>query len=234
MRLVNRFSYRNITLDNYKYIIACFCIILAVSITSTSCSDKRDNTRSEDKPHFVVKKRADGTISTISQVDSAGIINGNRVSYFEDGKTLYSKHTYVNGLKNGPSVYYYKNGQLAQSSNYANGKKHGITRKYYKSGKKLAVYEHMHGKPIPGLKEYKEGGSLITAYPEVNIREINLLSSKNRIDLEIACTMKSNSIKYYLQEEKDGKENRIYIISEKGALKRQFFIKPGNTLNTSI
>lgn len=95
----------------------------------------------ESQPEIVIKKRSDGTISPANQVDDFGKVHGIRVTYYEDGKTVYSKHTFLHGRKHGPSNWYYINGQVFKETNFENGKRQGITTMYYKNGDLLAVYE---------------------------------------------------------------------------------------------
>jgi antitoxin component YwqK of YwqJK toxin-antitoxin module len=105
-------------------------------------------------PELVVKRRGDGTISSVNQVNELGQVDGTRVTYFPDGKTVYSKLSFRNGIKHGLAVTYYNNGQVFEMATFENGEKHGPQRKFYKTGELLAEYDYEHGHALPGLKEY--------------------------------------------------------------------------------
>ncbi len=130
---------------------------------------------------------------------------------------------------------YYKNGQVIKHSTYKDGKKHGLSRKFYKNGNLQAEFDCENGNILPGLKEYNMDGSLETDYPEVNFREIDLLASKNRIDLEISCTKERSGIRYFiLNEEEGGSQSWVYLITERGLASLQYYVKPGNILEKTI
>ena len=147
-------------------------------ILSFSCSRSNDNeppTVNESKPEIIIKRRDDGTLSSINQVENGGIVNGIRTTFYRDGKTIYSKLTFKHGIKHGTCIRYYKNGQIFEHASYSDGKKDGLSRKYYKDGKLLSECGYEKGNPKPGLKEYKKDGTLISTYPEVNFTEVDYL-----------------------------------------------------------
>lgn len=161
-------------------------------------------------------------------------VHGTRITYFRDGKTVSSKLSFEHGLKQGPCVKYYKNGQIFEYASFENGERHGAHRKYYKSGELLAEYAYDQGHPLPGLKEYELDGTLVSNYPTVGFREIDNLASRNRIDLEISCSQKGGKMKYFLLTEENGEKNRVYLITENGSATMQFYIQPGETLNRKV
>lgn len=207
-------------------------LIFLTSCTNTSESEDADETGS--KPEVVIKKRDDGTLSSVNQVDEMGLGHGLRVTYFDDGKTIYSRISLSHGLKQGPSIRYYRNGQIFEHANFELGKKQGLTRKYHKNGALLSECEYEAGHPKPGLKEYREDGSLISSYPEVTFKESKLLSTRNRVDLQMSCRHTVNGVKYYRIKEDQGKPGRIYLISEHNAASMQFYVRPGETLHEDI
>jgi antitoxin component YwqK of YwqJK toxin-antitoxin module len=83
-----------------------------------------------------------------------------RVTYYRDGKTVYSRVSFEYGIKQGPCIKYYHNGQVFEHINFKDGERHGLCRKYHKNGQLLAEYEN--GIALPGLKEYSPEGALIT------------------------------------------------------------------------
>jgi antitoxin component YwqK of YwqJK toxin-antitoxin module len=209
-------------------------LILIVSFSCFRSTDIDEDTAGEGKPKTIVKKRNDGTLSSVNQVDEEGRVNGVRVTYYADGKTIHSKFTFSHGIKQGPSVRYYENGQVFEHAGFKDGEKNGLTRKYYKNGTLLSECEYMNGKVLPGLKEYDMDGEMITSYPEIQFTKIDHLVTRDRIDLEISCVEKNRGVKYYLLKQENGKPNRTYLISENSTTLMQFYVKPGETLNRSI
>ena len=55
-------------------------------------------------------------------MDEQGIVHGLRVTWYSDGKIVYSKLTLNHGIKNGPYIRYYKNGQIFEHTQYREGK----------------------------------------------------------------------------------------------------------------
>ena len=213
--------------------------VLLLLILSVSFSCKRSHSGeevigSESKPETVIKRRSDGTVSSVNQVNDNNRVHGIRATYYEDGKTLYSKQTFSHGKKQGPATWYYKNGQLFKQTNFEDGKRHGTTRVYYKSGKLSAEFESEHGNVLPGLKEYNEDGTLVTSYPDVKFRELDFLASKNRLDLEIYCTKNRSGVKYFILHEKDGETSRVYLITEHDSALLQYYVNPGEELNKRV
>jgi antitoxin component YwqK of YwqJK toxin-antitoxin module len=218
---------------NYTHSVL-ISLILWLSFSGVQTCKKRADISPELSPGTVVRKRDDGSISSVNQVDDMGRVHGIRVTYYADGRTIHSKVTVNHGRKHGPSLKYYANKQVFEHSSYEVGKKHGLTRKYYKNGNLQAELEYEHGRVNPGLKEYDKDGSLVTAYPDVVFREINQLASKNIIDLEMFCTEKRRSIKFYLLKHELTKTDRIYLITENASASMRFYLKPGDLLNERI
>jgi hypothetical protein len=193
-----------------------------------------EETSDKSQVETVIKRRDDGTRSSVNQVDANGMVHGMRVTYYPDGKTIYSKHSFDHAVKQGPSVWYYRSGQVFKHINYKDGKKDGPARVYYKNGNLTAEFEYKNGKVLPGMKEYDREGKLVTGYPDIAFREIDQLAAKNRIDLEVFCAERKRGVKYFLIEENEGKESRTYLISENSAALMQFYVKPGDQLIKKI
>jgi len=222
-------------------VLLALAMFLAPGILSCSGSEDPGGNGSKNQmadrnseSEIVVKRREDGTISSANQVNELGQVHGTRLTYFPDGKTVYSKLTFRNGIKDGLSVKYYDNGKVFEMATFENGEKHGPQRKYYKTGELLAVYDYEHGHALPGLKEYTPDGTLIKEYPEVYFREIDHLAARSRIDLEISCTWKKGKMKYFVLQKEGGQTNRVYLITENGSTTMQFYIPPGETLEKQV
>lgn len=111
----------------------------------------------DTEKEVIIKRRNDGTLSSVNQVVENGVVHGLRVTYYSDGKTVHSKLTFNYGIRNGPSIRYYRNGQIFEHTTYRDGKKHGLTRKYYKNGNVMAEFYHEEGNALPGLKKRENG-----------------------------------------------------------------------------
>ena len=209
-------------------------LLILLNLSCTDSNDRNVDELNDSQPEIIIKRRDDGTLSSINHVEDGGIVNGIRITYYKDGKTIYSKLTFKHGIKHGTCMRYYKNGQIFEHASYKDGKKDGLTRKYYKDGNLLSECGYEKGNPKPGLKEYKKDGTLVTSYPAVNFREINLLESKNRIDLEISCTKKSEGVKFYLLEHDGEKTGRIYLITENGSASQRYYVRPGEMMDKKI
>ena len=220
----------------YIYQMKAYCIVLTI-LLCFSCNRVSENKEEKDldkRSRTVVKKRDDGTLSSVNQVDEIGRVHGVRVTYFADGKTIYTKLTFDHGKKHGPSIRYYNNGQIYEHASFENGEKHGLTKKYHKNGKLLAEFEYNQGIAMVGLKEYDKEGELINSYPTVEFKEVNHLASNDKIDLEIHCSKPYNGTKYFLITGENKKANRTYLITEKGFALLQFYLAPGEVLSKKI
>lgn len=209
-------------------------IILPLIFSCSQSSEIKENTASGNEPETVIKRRDDGSVSSVNQVNENNRVHGIRATYYGDGKTLYSKQTFVNGKKHGPATWYYMDGQIYKQTNFKDGKRDGLTRIYYKDGCLSAEFEAENGNNLPGLKEYKEDGSLVTSYPDIRFRELDFLASKNRLDLEISCTKKRSGVKFFILHEKEGETSRVYLITEDDKALLQFYVKPGKALDRKV
>jgi len=209
-------------------------LMLLFSFSCFRSSREDDDAVSENKPEIVIKKRDDGTISSVNQVVDGRIVHGIRTTYYGDGRTIYSKQTFDYGVKQGPATWYYMNGGVFKQTNFKNGKRQGLTRVYYKNGKLLAEFESEKGIVRPGLKEYTIDGELITSYPGIEFREIDRLASNNRVDLEISCTKRKSGVKFYILKEENGIMDRVYLITENDGALLQYYVKPGEVLSRKV
>ena len=212
-------------------------VVLLLTIACGSCQRDPDtgiDPAGDSQNEVIIKRRTDGTLSSVNQVDEMGWVHGLRVTYYRDGKTIFSKTVLEHGIKNGPFIRYYKNGQKFEHTSYRNGKKHGPSRKYYKNGRLMAEFTYGNGYILPGLKEYDRKGKLVSDYPEIRFKEEDHLESRSRVDLIVSPNPEYPGIKYYLKQRNNGKEERIYLISEKGVALTQHYIQPGSSLKKKV
>jgi antitoxin component YwqK of YwqJK toxin-antitoxin module len=82
-------------------------LVLSASFSCMRSANVEEVATNESKPENVVKRRSDGTVSSVNQVNENNRVHGIRATYYEDGKTLYSKQTFDKGKKQGPATWYY-------------------------------------------------------------------------------------------------------------------------------
>jgi len=109
-------------------------ILLTAGLAACGTGNKEDQTDQKEDSSIVKKRRDDGTLSSINPLDTDGYIDGVKINFYEDGKTVHSRITYEHGRKQGPALWYYKNGQVHEHTAYYFGRKHGLTKKYYDTG----------------------------------------------------------------------------------------------------
>jgi len=213
--------------------------ILLFMMLLTACSCHRSSPGEgaavrDDGDSLVFRKRDDGTISSVNQVDEEGKVNGIRVTYYQDGKTVYSKQSFQHGIKQGPAAFFYTNGQIFKQTNFEDGQRQGLTKVYYRDGSLAAEFESEQGQVLPGLKEYDRSGRLLAEYPGVEFLEIDHLASLNRMDLEISCTKRNSGVKFYKLNYENGDTSRVYLITENDRALLQYYVKPGEELHEQI
>jgi len=140
-------------------------LAMIVVLAITGCNSGQNNRTgdSAEDSGVVIKRRDDGTKSSAGKVDEKGYVHGVLVNFYEDGKTVHSRITYEHGSKQGPAVWYYKNGQVYEHTGYAEGKKQGPTKRYYENGNLMEELTYEAGEVVPGsVKKYSPSGKLIT------------------------------------------------------------------------
>jgi antitoxin component YwqK of YwqJK toxin-antitoxin module len=140
-------------------------ILVFISISAGCGSEKKDQQNTSgnlEETELVRRHRDDGTLSSISQTDDEGYLHGIRVNYYEDGKTIHSKVTYVHGRKHGPAVWYYKSGQIYERTHFHYGRREGVTKRYYEDGTLMEEVTYSQGEEMPGKKQYNREGELIS------------------------------------------------------------------------
>lgn len=209
-------------------------LMLPLIFSCSQSPNRNELIAGELEPKTVVKRRDDGTISSVNQVNDNNRVHGTRITYYGDGKTIYSKLTFSHGKKQGPAAWYYISGQVFKLTNFEDGKRQGLTRIYYKDGSLSAEFESDGGNVLPGLKEYNRDGTLVTSYPEIKFTEIDLISSKSRVDLQIYCTKKRSGVKFFILKEENGTTSRVYLITENDSALLQYYVNPGEVLNRKV
>lgn len=79
---------------------------------------------------------------------------------FDADNNLKWEYTYKNGVRNGPSITYFENGQIAGEINFVDGKMEGLFKAYYESGKLKMEAIYKNGLLEGEVKVYFETGQL--------------------------------------------------------------------------
>jgi len=114
--------------------------------------------------------------STEGVLESNGEMDGeNRVGlwvfYQKDGKTIVSEENYKNGLLDGESKTYYRNGKITETMFYKNGGLEGNLKRFSDEGILLDDLNYKNGKLSGLAKYYNTAGELtMTGYYENNER----------------------------------------------------------------
>ncbi|UYW02513.1 hypothetical protein K5I29_06465 [Flavobacterium agricola] len=92
-----------------------------------------------------------------NKVSEGSSINGKKtgkwVYYFKDSNTIMSEENYANGLLEGESKTFYKNGKLLEHKYYKNNALHGKYQRFTEQGNLLHNLNYAEGK-LNGLGEY--------------------------------------------------------------------------------
>ncbi|WP_457616073.1 toxin-antitoxin system YwqK family antitoxin [Lutibacter sp.] len=86
---------------------------------------------------------------------------GKWLYYHPDGKTVMSEENYTNGVLNGESKTYYKDGKVTEILHYKDGKLHGNLKRYASNGVLLDDLNYKDGKLNGLAKYYNMDGKLI-------------------------------------------------------------------------
>ncbi len=121
---------------------------------------------------------------------SNGVKNGLSYLFYKDGKTVQLEMPYVNGKREGTSKKYYENGDLYAETQYKNDQLNGIRRLYYSTSRLKAEIPYHKNNPGIGLKEYFMSEKLKEENSIVIKRENNI------IYLETA--LKCKNAKFYI------------------------------------
>lgn len=92
-----------------------------------------------------------------------GTLNGERTSYYEDGKIKFQRF-YKDGVADGKSFENYDDGMLKQQGIFKNGKEDGEWKFYYPNGKIHAIINFSNGVQQGDYFEYNEDETLKAQY----------------------------------------------------------------------
>ncbi len=86
---------------------------------------------------------------------------GKWLYYHEDGKIIIAEENYLDGLLNGVSKTFYKNGNITEIMHYKMGKLHGLVKRYALEGGLLDDLIYVDGKLNGLAKYYNAKGKII-------------------------------------------------------------------------
>lgn len=150
----------------YKYIL--FAAFLCVSCSNKEVTISYENGKPNEiysvndenqKEGLYKKYREDGTLQEESNY-AAGILDGKRKLYFEDGAQIEIEELYKDGQMEGEHFVYYPSGKLMIESNYNDGKMEGIFKKYFESGKLMETITFKNNMEMGPFEEYHPNGKI--------------------------------------------------------------------------
>ena len=92
---------------------------------------------------------------------------GEKIVYFEDGKTIRQKINYKNSFKNGPAFEYFENGRMKAKRFYINDTLNDSSLIYYKDGKIKSAQFYLNKLKHGCWREYNKEGHL---YSEIYLK----------------------------------------------------------------
>ena len=126
--------------------------LVVASLILTSCGRVQEE-------HF-----ASGKLSESIEINSAGVLHGKAVMYYENGK-LQAEGQYLNGVKSGTWQWFDSTGVLAMSGSYLKGKQEGKYVEYFPNGKpKCIMFFSMGSKEWSGQDLSSEWQHSISRY----------------------------------------------------------------------
>ncbi len=205
--------------------------LLTMMLFFCSCGD---GSRKGNADQVQVKKNYNelGVLeSEISHID--GIRHGPS-RYFYDNGRLKIMTPYENGKKHGESIWYYEDGNIYQLTPFKHGEEHGIRKKYYPSGKLMAEITFSEGKQELGMKEYTEAGELITDYPEIVFIKPEK-NSPDRYFLRFHMSNHTKSVKFQQTIiDSAGDTLTADIPTREGVGEIPFFVARGESTKTTV
>ncbi len=135
--------------------------------------------------------------------------HGKSINYYQNGK-IETEVEFADNRRNGLAKTYYTDGKLSIEENYVDGQLDGSKKKYYKSGQLMMENEFKEGQPSKNLKEYDEKGNLLIDTPTIVVQAIDRVALENSYILKFSLSSKSQRVKFYLGELKEGKFMPLY------------------------
>jgi hypothetical protein len=115
-------------LKNTKSISFLLLLLISLSYSCKRSNNVEEVSGSESKPETVVKRRDDGTISSVNQVNENSRVHGVRATYYEDGK------------RDGLTRIYYQDGSLSAEFIAENGNILPGLKEYMEDGTLVTSY----------------------------------------------------------------------------------------------
>lgn len=147
-------------------------VLLLVSCESAmkKAMEEKPGSSSEPKSGEWITKRSDGTIKTRINYKN-GLKNGMSYLYYRDGKSLQLELPYLAGVRHGVSKKYFRDGTIYSETTYAEDLLDGVRKTYYSNGKLKSKLTYSEGKPGNDLVEYLLSGSQ-KSKPEIVLEKL--------------------------------------------------------------
>jgi antitoxin component YwqK of YwqJK toxin-antitoxin module len=126
-------------------------LLLAIILIFINCENK-EKISEEDIYHKNLK--------VYNKKDNK-LFNGFIRNNYPNSDKLYFTLEYKNGIKNGNSTWYFKNGQIRQIVPYKNNQADGAFREYYENGNIKTKMNYKENKVVGDVELFNEDGKLI-------------------------------------------------------------------------
>ena len=211
-----------------------FLVITSLGLLISSCDNLNSSSQngSADKKDNSIEKQIErydnGVIHKIARVVD-GKLNGVQEIYNTKGE-LQNTINYVNGIKEGESVIYFKDGKKYRITPHINGLVDGVRKKFRNDGRIWSTQNYKKGMPENNLKEYSESGKL-KSIPKLIIKKTYFKDGSVQVKLSVKGNYKR--VKYFEGELKEGKyfdKKGVSTVSTQNRSKASFTL---NSVNKS-
>ncbi len=125
-----------------------------------------------------------------------GVRNGETKTYTREG-LLYQSFWYENDMRQDSSRWYYNTGEVFRSTPYVNDTIHGVAVQFYKNGEVRARLGYDKGKRTTLFQEYYQNGVLYKDYPEIVATVTDEYENKGTYRIDLSLSMKDQNVNFY-------------------------------------
>ena len=115
--------------------------------------------------YLSTSETVEATTSDLIPSHSPGALKQGQIDSFDDYGKLKTRVNYKDGLKDGVSYVYYRNGNVQLAMNYESGKREGVSKKYYENGQLYAETPYINDELTGIRKTYYRSGNIMAEAP---------------------------------------------------------------------
>jgi antitoxin component YwqK of YwqJK toxin-antitoxin module len=180
--------------------------IILIVFAATGCSGKRsgkENSKIDtdmvtipDTGFTGIKKYKNGELILKEVTFKNGVRDGLTKTFDRNGN-LYQTFWYKNDLREDSSCWYYPGGQIFRTTPYKHDTIDGIQRQYYSTGGLRARIGFKKGMRTTIFQEFDRNRKVFHGYPEVVVNIKDEYSSKGLYSIGLELSDKSTKVKFY-------------------------------------